>query len=239
MMSPFLTAFATADGFGKLIFLGLFVLSIISWVILVHKFLLLRKIEAGSTEFASFIKQQKEHLFRLKEHHMPKTDVQHPFTTIYFSLKQKTQDFLAKNQYFKTSSDKDPVYLSKTDVEAVQTDVNASISREGKMLEKNLFMLSTIVTLAPFLGLLGTVWGILVAFNELQGGASLGSSTALLGGLSTALTTTVLGLLIAIPALIGYNYLKNAIRSYEKEMEDFGGYLTAQVELQYRQVDLK
>ena len=100
-------------------------------------------------------------------------------------------------------------------------------------------MLSTIVTLAPFLGLLGTVWGILVAFNELQGGASLGSSTALLGGLSTALTTTVLGLLIAIPALIGYNYLKNAIRSYEKEMEDFGGYLTAQVELQYRQVDLK
>ncbi len=237
-MSPFLTAFATADGFGKLIFLSLFALSIVSWVILVHKFLLLKKIEAGSMQFASFIKEQKENLFHLKEHHMPKTDTPHPFKSIYFSLKKKTQDFLAKNQYFQKSSNA-PVYLSNTDVHAVQNDVSASIAKSCKELEKNLFILSTIVTLAPFLGLLGTVWGILVAFNELQGGASLGSSTALLGGLSTALTTTVLGLLIAIPALVGYNYLKNTIKHYSKEMEDFGSYLTSQVELQYRQVDLK
>ena len=238
MMSPFLTAFATADSFGKLIFLGLLTLSILSWVILVHKFLLLRKIEAGSIQFAGFIKGQKENLFHLKEHHMPKADIPHPFMSIYFSLKQKTQDFLAKNQYFQKGSEAH-VYLSKTDVSAVQNDVNASIAKNCKALEKNLFVLSTIVTLAPFLGLLGTVWGILVAFNELQGGASLGSSTALLGGLSTALTTTVLGLLIAIPALIGYNYLKNSIKHYAKEMEDFGSYLTSQVELQYRQVDLR
>ena len=238
-MSPFFTAFATADGFGKLIFLSLFALSILSWTILIQKFLTLRKIERTSSSFAHFVKERKDSLFHLTQKHFPKAsnDILQPFTEIFFALKHKTSDFLAKNQFYQKGPE-EPVHLSQADMKSVQTEVSYSIKTQVKKLEKNLFVLSTIVTLAPFLGLLGTVWGILVAFNELQAGASLGSSTALLGGLSTALTTTVLGLLIAIPAIIGYNYLKNAIREFTKEMEAFGGYLSSQVELQYRQVDL-
>jgi biopolymer transport protein TolQ len=115
--------------------------------------------------------------------------------------------------------------------------VTATISAQNKALEKNLFMLSTIVALAPFLGLLGTVWGILVMFSGLHDGGGIGSNTSILGGLSTALATTVLGLIIAIPALVAYNYLKNHLRNYATDMDDFLTNLISQIELQYRKVE--
>ncbi|MBM3208613.1 MAG: MotA/TolQ/ExbB proton channel family protein [Chlamydiae bacterium] len=131
-----------------------------------------------------------------------------------------------------------PIYLSSTDLDLLESHVYTTISTETKILEKDLFILSTSVTLAPFLGLLGTVWGILVTFSELQAGGSAGSNTAIIGGLSTALSTTVLGLIIAIPALIGYNYLKNHLRMYTSDMEDFLHNLLSTLELQYRKVDI-
>jgi biopolymer transport protein TolQ len=103
-----------------------------------------------------------------------------------------------------------------------------------RKLEKNIFVLSTIVTLAPFLGLLGTVWGILLTFSDLQAKGSTAGSANMLTGLSLALTTTVLGLLIAIPALIGYTYLKNKLREYKRETEDFSHRLLTVIELHYR-----
>jgi len=81
------------------------------------------------------------------------------------------------------------------------------------------------------------VWGILLMFTGLQSGGSLSSNSAVLGGLSTALVTTVLGLLIAIPSLVAYNYLKQAIKSYSSQMQNFGHMLLSTIELQYRKVD--
>jgi len=104
-------------------------------------------------------------------------------------------------------------------------------------LEKNLFVLSTIVTLGPFLGLLGTVWGILLTFSELHSRGISSSNAAMLAGLSMALATTVIGLVVAIPAVIGYNYIKNAGREYLREMEDFSQVLLSTLELQYRKPD--
>jgi biopolymer transport protein TolQ len=112
--------------------------------------------------------------------------------------------------------------------------VLTTISKEHKFLEKHLFILPTIVTLAPFIGLLGTVWGILISFSEMQGGASLSSSTAVLGGLATALVSTVLGLVIAIPAIVAYNLVKNNLKHYTSDMEDFLYKLLSTIELQYR-----
>lgn len=113
-----------------------------------------------------------------------------------------------------------------------------TVTNETKFLEKNLFILATIVSLAPFLGLLGTVWGILTTFSELQSQAAGSTHQMVLGGLSLALATTVLGLIDAIPALIGYNYLKNNIRDFETDMESFANEILASVEMQYRQVDV-
>ena len=90
------------------------------------------------------------------------------------------------------------------------------------------------VTLAPFLGLLGTVWGILLTFSQIEAKGMSGSNTGMLAGLSLALATTVVGLLVAIPALVGYNYLRNWLREYRREAEEFSHLLLTSVELQYR-----
>jgi biopolymer transport protein TolQ len=119
----------------------------------------------------------------------------------------------------------------------LQAYVMATISEANKALEKNLFILSTIVPLAPFMGLLGTVWGILVTFAGLHEGGSLGSNMSIIGGISTALATTVLGLVIAIPALVSYNYLKNHLKVYTADMDDFLTSLISHIELQYRKVE--
>ena len=74
-------------------------------------------------------------------------------------------------------------------------------------------------------------------FSELQAQSVGSTHQMVLGGLSLALATTVLGLLDAIPALVGYNYLKNTIRDFATEMEGFSNEILAAVELQYRKVD--
>jgi biopolymer transport protein TolQ len=108
-----------------------------------------------------------------------------------------------------------------------------------KFLDKYVYALATVVALGPFLGLLGTVWGILTTFSDMQTQVGGNTSQMVLGGLSLALTTTVLGLIDAIPALIGYNYLKNDIRDFETEMHCFSNGILANVEMQYRKVDVK
>lgn len=228
------SAYAQADFFGKCIFFGLFTLSVLCWVILVHKTFQFRKAKALACVFEKAFEKNKEPLgFSLDQ--LPKAKQKggaNPFAQVFQALKQKTVEILNKNHFF--AEDKSQVYLSRSDLELVESHVLTAISSEAKRLEKNLFILSTIVTLAPFVGLLGTVWGILLTFSELQAGASASSNSAILGGLSTALATTVLGLVIAIPALVFYNYLKNSFRYLTSDMEDFLYKLLSTIELQYR-----
>ena len=90
-------------------------------------------------------------------------------------------------------------------------------------------LLATAVTAAPFLGLLGTVWGVMEAFS---GMAATGSPmlSAVAPGISGALLTTVVGLLVALPSSIGYNMLSNKIRRFCVEMDNFSQELNQDVE---------
>lgn len=243
-MGAFVTAYAQSDFLGKLIILGLISLSIICWVILIQKIYVTRQVEQISQAFGRAFLLNKEKLLHLELDELPKhknSAIPHPYAEIFRDLKTKTVEILNKNLYFSTQQsgkEQGHVYLSPSDLEIVESHVLSTISAQIKRLEKNLFILSTIVTLAPFLGLLGTVWGILITFSELSGGGSAGSNMAVLGGLSTALATTVLGLIIAIPALISYNYLKNSLKNYASDMEEFLYSLLSSVELQYRKADV-
>lgn len=223
------SAFTDADAFGKVIFFGLFLLSVICWVVLVHKTLQMKRASRLAFAFEKRLNQNKQQLLALS---LEQKKGLHPFAKVFQSMKQKSLEILNKNHFF--SEEKKEVYLTRSDLELVESHALITISAEAKHLEKNLFVLSTIATLAPFLGLLGTVWGILVTFGELQQGASVSSNSAILGGLSTALATTVLGLLIAIPALVFYNWLRNAFKYFTSDMEDFLYKLLSTVELQYR-----
>jgi biopolymer transport protein TolQ len=243
-VGAFVTAYAQSDFLGKIIILALISLSILCWIVLIQKVWTTRQVDQISKAFRRAYQLNKERLLHLDLEELPKPRnkfVPHPYAEIFRELKQKTVEILNKNHYFteKHAVKGDAqVYLSPTDLEIVETHVLTTISTQTKILEKNLFILSTIITLAPFLGLLGTVWGILITFSELNSGGVAGSNAAVLGGLSTALSTTVLGLIIAIPALISYNYLKNAIKNASSDMEDFFYQLLSSVELQYRKADI-
>ena len=89
-------------------------------------------------------------------------------------------------------------------------------------LEKYLPTLATTASTAPFIGLFGTVWGILHAFQTMgsQGSASL---PAVASGISEALITTAIGILCAIPSAVGYNLFLNRVRGLRTQMDNFGG----------------
>jgi len=242
-LNAFVTAYSQSDLFGKLIFLGLITLSIVCWIVLLHKIWLVRQVRKFSMAFRENFEEKKELLFNVDINDFPYSgikEISNPFKEIFSSLKDKTLEILNKNLFFasqKTSQNQPQVYLSRTDLELIESHALTIISIESKKLDKNLFVLATVITLSPFLGLLGTVWGILITFAELHSGGSASSNSVILGGLSTALTTTVLGLLIAIPALIAYNYLKNSTKTFSSDMEDFLYELLSNVEIQYRKVD--
>lgn len=223
------SAYFEADFFGKCIFMALFTVSIVCWIILVHKIMQVRKAKQLCYAFEKTFQKNKDQLLNLT---VDQKGPVHPFSQVFQNVKQKTVEILNKNHFF--AEDKEHVYLTRTDVELIESYVLTTISSEIKQLEKNLYILPTIVTLAPFMGLLGTVWGILVAFSGMQAGANVTSNTEILGGLSTALVTTVIGLLIAIPALISSSWLRNACRVLSSDTEDFLYKLLSAIELQYR-----
>lgn len=241
-LQAFSGAYSQSDFFGKLIMGGLFILSLICWIVLVYKIWQARKVKVSSLHLQRILNKNKNRILNLDPSEvtlpLPKY-IPQPFAQIYFDLKEKTVETLNKKLFFlKQLNEEETVYLTPDDINLLEQHVTTTISIQGKILEKHLFILSTIVTLAPFLGLLGTVWGILVTFAELHAGGSAGSNSIILGGLSTALATTVLGLIIAIPALVSYNYLKNNLKSFSSDMEDFLYTLLSTIELQYRKADL-
>lgn len=236
--NPFYSAYIHSDVLGKGIFLLLYGISIVTWVILIYKIWLTWGATRLARRFqASFI-SQKGNPLDVESSNVEKRGIPNPFLQLYTSLRQHTLEILNKNRRFGGEGHGAPT-LSSTDIEVVEMHLMTTATAQTKLLEKNLYILSTVVSLAPFLGLLGTVWGILIFFSDLQMQQAAGSNHAVLGGISMALGTTVLGLLTAIPALIGYNYLKNLVADFSIDMEGFLYEMLASVEIQYRQVDGK
>lgn len=244
--NPFYDAYSQSDFLGKCIFLSLLLLSVLSWVILIQKTRTTRAMKKLALQFQEVFETKRHHPLTL-DTQIPfqKSTFSNPFLEVYTSLKKHTLELINKNRYSHQAcnpeaSDETPgkVYLSSSDIDFVASHLTTAVSAQVKNLEKNLYILSTIVTLGPFLGLLGTVWGILVTFSQLHSRASGQTNEVILSGLSMALGTTVLGLIVAIPALIAYNYLKNGIREFQTEIEDFSSLILATVEMQYRKTDI-
>jgi biopolymer transport protein TolQ len=116
-----------------------------------------------------------------------------------------------------TTSTKTSTMMSEDMLDRAVT--RAGLSEQTK-LEKNLSFLATTASATPFIGLFGTVWGIINAFESIAGARSTDLSVVA-PGIAEALIATAMGLAAAIPAVIGYNYFVHAIRAFGSEMEEF------------------
>jgi biopolymer transport protein TolQ len=226
--NPFLSAWGESDLIGKSIYVALMFISLLSWTILIHKWWITHRVRNESALFKRSFFEQKNHPLTVSYARTTHPETPNAFFLIYDVLKTKTTELLEKNKRGKQIG-----LLTFSDISLLENHAYATSSTLTKYLERNLYLLSTIVTLAPFLGLLGTVYGILVTFSGLSAEGSMGNQQ-ILGGLSLALTTTVLGLINAIPALIGYNYLKNNIADFDHEMERFSTEILSTIAMHYK-----
>lgn len=125
-------------------------------------------------------------------------------------------------------------FVSLKGMEHVKRSLENTVAQESLKLESGLILLAIAVSGAPFLGLLGTVWGVMSTFGHI---AQQGSATmaAMAPGVAAALITTVAGLLVAIPSMFGYNWLVHNLRVLTVELDNFAQDLASKMETEYLQ----
>ncbi len=122
--------------------------------------------------------------------------------------------------------------VRSTSISSVRSSMEQAVGEEALKLESQLILLASAVSGAPFLGLLGTVWGVMDAFiGVAQAGTP--NLNVLAPGVSGALLTTVVGLVVAIPAMFGYNYIVTTIKAMTVEMENFAAECASAFEHRY------
>jgi biopolymer transport protein TolQ len=193
--------FLRADIIVKTVIISLIVCSIYSWAIIIDKFKLFKKINISSEEF-------EEKFWRSKS-----------AETFYNSLPTQVEDPMTS--LFKESMQGLIKSKSKTNLaEKMSGVLEVGIEKQISKIEKGFTFLATVGSTAPFIGLFGTVWGIMNSFQSIA--ISRNTSLAIVApGIAEALFATALGLLAAIPAVIAYNRFNNDSRKYSQRLESF------------------
>lgn len=119
--------------------------------------------------------------------------------------------------------------IRDTAFDAVRIAIEEAAFAEARALEKGMTVLSTAVAGGPFIGLLGTVWGVMETFAGVAK-SNAASLTAMAPGVAGALIATVIGLLVAIPAMFAYNFMVTRIRAYTQELDGFALRFATQIE---------
>jgi len=123
--------------------------------------------------------------------------------------------------------------LAASEIELVRSTCEHVVTEEEIRTEYGMGLLATIVTASPMLGLLGTVWGVMDAFTSM-GTQNITLISAIAPSIATALLTTVVGLLVAIPSAIGYNNLAGKIRQVNNDMEGFADEITGRIACEFK-----
>lgn len=215
------TYFAQSNFAGKIVILILGICSIIAWTVMLGKYLDLSKLRSQNQRYERLLS---------KESHVLALDPQRPGkgSGPYYNIVREAIEAFYRYGGDVASVDTHRATLRMGHVEnALQRGVAEQIIRyEAKMV-----LLGSIVTGAPFLGLLGTVWGVMDAFGGMAGAGSA-SLQSLAPGVSGALLTTVAGLVVAIPSVFGYNYLLQQTKISVVELENFASTVADRIELE-------
>ena len=233
---------ATAEGKATCILLLL--LSLFSWTIIITKFRQLAIARKATKKFLAEYASTRDPLdikkrgaefdgapaFLLYErgadevlYHLKNNPVETKGTLAVQSVGDGNTDHLARAKTIK---------ISNSAFEAVKVVLEEAASAQAMSLEKGMIVLSTAVAGGPFIGLLGTVWGVMSTFAGIAESNSA-SLTAMAPGVAAALVATVTGLLVAIPAMFAYNFMVTTIRAITQELDGFASRYANQIEHTY------
>ena len=193
--------FIRADIVVKLVILSLIVCSIYSWAVIIEKVRLFKKINKSTEEFENKFWNSKS------------------AETFYNNLPASTEDPMAL--LFKDAMQNLLKRRSKTDLNSRMTTLlETGIDKQMTKIGRGFTFLATVGSTAPFIGLFGTVWGIMNSFQSIA--ISRNTSLAIVApGIAEALFATALGLLAAIPAVVAYNKFNNDSIKYSQRLENF------------------
>ena len=195
--------FIRADFVVKSVIILLLACSVYSWALIFNKYKLFKKINILTNEFEGKFWKAKS------------------AESLSNSLPSKSQDPLTKifqaamSELIKTKSKTSAVQSAR-----VERIIEIAADKEIKEIEKNFTFLATVGSTAPFIGLFGTVWGIMNSFQSIA--ISRNTSSAIVApGIAEALFATALGLLAAIPAVVAYNKFNSDSKKYSAKIENF------------------
>ena len=195
--------FLRADFIVKSVIIILIAASVYSWALIFEKYRLFKKIDQTTTNFENKFWKSKSAISFFNTLVNKDKD---PLTNIFQS---------AMVEVIKTKSKSSPEQITR-----VSRVIEISGDREIKLIEKHFTFLATVGSTAPFIGLFGTVWGIMNSFQSIA--ISRNTSLAIVApGIAEALFATALGLLAAIPAVVAYNKFNSDSKRYSSRIEKF------------------
>jgi biopolymer transport protein TolQ len=216
---PLVTFFRETSATAKIVLGILLVFSLISWIIIFAKFVRLRRVSRQSAKFVDFFRKSK----RFSEVNAFATQLADtPLTTLFRA------GYAELDAQVKASRPEDPSVTASLpsgklvikNISGVERALERATGAEVSRLTKYMTFLATTASACPFIGLFGTVWGIMQSFRAI-GYTGSTSIAAVAPGISEALVNTAAGLAAAIPALIFYNYFMGQVRQQRAGMEDF------------------
>jgi len=195
----------------------LFCFSLFSWALIFQKLSLFAKLNRRTSIFVRSFRATRG----LPEPRAVGADGS-PLEVVYAAgYRELTSQLMASNPHPRVKS-----------LHAVTADMQVAAAEEVRKLERFMPWLATTGSVTPFIGLFGTVWGVMDAFSGL-GTAGAASLRVVAPGIAEALITTAAGLFTAIPAVIAYNHFLHAIKNLGAQMDTFTNEFLAQVEKTY------
>ena len=203
-------AFSHSDLMGQGICVLLMIFSGVTWTVMLEKGISLKKAKKDSVEFIRLFNEKRNPL-ALKERAAGNPS---PAAKVYTAACDRIE-----NLHLEVPGGGRRA-LNDVELEVVRASMEQAVADQILLLESKMMFLATAVSASPFLGLFGTVWGITLSFTQLaiQGKAEIGT---LAPGVSGALLTTVVALLVAIPSLVGYNIITILITRITVHLDNF------------------
>jgi len=231
-----IASFWESSGVGQFIVLLLFFGSVLAWTVMAYKHSEFRNLQKSNLRFMRAFRKERHPLaLFLKQKKYPDSPAYliyvrscHSAARILGMKEDDISDLLSGKQV--------PHVFSPSQLQILRESAERELADQILLMEKDLIWLATVTTIAPFLGLLGTVWGVMQSFT---GMAATGAPTlaTVAPGISAALMTTVVGLIVAIPTVVGYNLLSVRLRNETVGMDNFVQELVGEFHHAYVQED--